>query len=193
MTRCSGMSPTWSQIVDGTGAAQNVQVQWTSLQPSVASVAAGNVTLRTARLEAFALAARDEVLLVVDAENDQRWRRAQPAREQHLLDVAAGEAAEGRALRRRADVVFFDARARPLRATQAPPGGAVVAWLNASGRSTMTGRRTTNSAPLPRPSLWASIVPPCRWTSARVIARPSPSPPNCRLTAPSPCSNGGRR
>ena len=44
-----------------------------------------------------------------------------------------------------------------------------------------SGSRTVNVAPLPLPSLWASIVPPCISTRALLMASPSPSPPNCRV------------
>ena len=38
------------------------------------------------------------------------------------------------------------------------------------------GRRTVNTAPLPRPSLCTAMVPPCDSTSCLVMASPSPSP-----------------
>ena len=45
-------------------------------------------------------------------------------------------------------------------------------------------------APLPFPSLWALIVPPCISIMALLIVRPRPRPPNWRVTPRSPCSKG---
>ncbi len=43
--------------------------------------------------------------------------------------------------------------------------------------STITGSRTTNSDPLPGPSLLASILPPCISTRRLTNERPIPRPP----------------
>ena len=51
------------------------------------------------------------------------------------------------------------------------------------------GRRTTNSLPLPGPSLWAVTVPPCISTSLRTSVSPMPSPPCERSRRRSACTN----
>ena len=64
-----------------------------------------------------------------------------------------------------------------------------------SGRSAgraIRGSVTTNVEPLPGPSLAARIVPPCRSTTALAIDSPRPRPPNCRVTAGSPCSKASK-
>ena len=48
------------------------------------------------------------------------------------------------------------------------------------------GSRTTNSLPLPSPSLWASRVPPCSSTSRRERVRPIPRPSRERSSERSP-------
>ena len=52
-----------------------------------------------------------------------------------------------------------------------------------------SGSRTTNSLPLPSPSLWASTVPPCISTRFFTSVRPMPSPPCDRVAAWSTCTN----
>ncbi len=49
-----------------------------------------------------------------------------------------------------------------------------------------------NVEPLSGPSLAARIVPPCRSTTALAIESPRPRPPNCRVTAGSPCSKASK-
>ena len=46
-----------------------------------------------------------------------------------------------------------------------------------------------NVLPWPTPSLRTAIVPPCRSTSVRATARPSPRPPCLRSSPRSPCTN----
>ena len=60
--------------------------------------------------------------------------------------------------------------------------------FGSADRAPSSGSRTRNVAPLSRPSLWASIVPPCISTSALLIANPRPRPPNCRVIERSACS-----
>ena len=52
----------------------------------------------------------------------------------------------------------------------------------------MVASRTVNVAPLSRPALEATIVPPCASTIALEMARPSPNPPNLRVIELCPCS-----
>ena len=67
-------------------------------------------------------------------------------------------------------------------------GGGASGWLTGA----VSGNRIRNVAPLSRPSLWASIVPPCISTSALLIANPNPRPPNRRVMERSACSKASK-
>ena len=68
------------------------------------------------------------------------------------------------------------------------PSGAHAIRRLVSGPAT-TGRRTTNSLPLPSPSLCAVTVPPCISTSERTSVSPTPSPPSARSRVRRDCTN----
>ena len=55
--------------------------------------------------------------------------------------------------------------------------------------SVMRGRRMTNSAPRPGPSLVAAIVPPCISTRFLAIVRPTPMPASAPLAGCGPWKN----
>src|SRR6185369_9120828 len=74
---------------------------------------------------------------------------------------------------------------------------AIVVHGTAAGRASCaslaaraaSGKRTSNSLPLPTPSLLAAIVPPCSSTSLRASDRPMPCPPCACGLADSTCPN----
>ena len=78
------------------------------------------------------------------------------------------------------------ARAAACRRATRAPARPVGGRSRAAGAS---GRVTTNSLPLPRPRLRASIAPPCSATRPRVSDRPMPRPPSERSSADVACEN----
>src|SRR5689334_745030 len=59
-----------------------------------------------------------------------------------------------------------------------------------TARDGTSGNSTVNVAPRPCPALSARIVPPCTCTRDLQMLKPSPNPPNCRVTVRSACSKG---
>ena len=86
----------------------------------------------------------------------------------------------------RGDAVVFDQQ--DAQTPVAARGGRRGRGLR-PGRRAPNGSRTRNVAPLSRPSLRASMLPPCSSVMALLIARPNPSPPNCRPMDCSACVN----
>ena len=109
-------------------------------------------------------------------------RRGHVAGGLHLVALAVPAAAL--MILRRVAVVFH--QEDPQRASQRLPSlqrrsGCRVQHVRTA--AVQIGSRTVKVAPLPLPSLWASMVPPCISTRALLMASPSPRPPNCRVIA----------
>ena len=122
----------------------------------------------------------------------ERLRLGQPQRRGHAVgpgDLVADALEQPDGRPGGVDVVLDQEDADPAGRAVGRRGGGL---LGPFGGGAIRGSATTNDEPRPGPSLAARIVPPWRSTTALAIERPSPSPPNCRVIAGSPCSNGSK-